>query len=105
MNIYKYGLTQDKVIYVLECEVLQEKDSPRDGRLKYEIREGKTKKWIYADELEIMSNKVLYSASGDEKQRFIESLKDSFKLTIEGYLKKAEGTKALLEEILKINNC
>lgn len=104
MNIYKYGLTQDKVIYVLECPVLQEKNSLRDGRLKYEIQEGKKKSWIYADELEVMSNKVMYSSSGDNKDKYVEALKEACKNTADTYLKKSQDTLAMLSEILRINN-
>lgn len=103
MNIYKYGLTQEKVIYVLECLVLQEKES-RDGQLMYEVQEGNKKKWIYVIDLEVYSNKVMYSTSGDNKEKFISCLKEACKNTIESYYKKAEDTKHMLEEILKINN-
>ncbi len=108
MTIYKYGLTQDKVIYVLECPVLQEKNSLRDGRLKYEIREEypwyKKKSWIYADELEVMSKKVMYSSSGDNKDKYVEALKEALKNTADSYLKKSQDTLAVLSEIIKINN-
>ena len=108
MNIYKYGLTQNKVIYVLECPVLQEKNPLRDGRLKYEIQEEypgyKKKSWIYADELEVMSNKRMYSLSGDNKDKYVEALKEACKNTADNYLKKSQEALAMLSEILRINN-
>lgn len=105
MNIYKYGINQEKVIYVLECPVLQEKPSARDSkRLCYEIQEGKKRTWIFADELDTYSNRVMYSASGDKKMEFVRIFKEACENTINSYLKKAEDTRNNLGEILKINN-
>ena len=104
MNIYKYGLTQEKVIYVLECPVIDEKQSPRDGRRMYEIQENKKKTWIYEEDLETYSNKTMYSASGDNKMDFVKKLKEASEATINNYLKKAEDTRNILGEVLKINN-
>lgn len=109
MNIYKYGVNQEKVIYVVECSVLQKKPSTRDGRLVYEIMEEvgpnrRLRKWIYADDLEVYSSKVMYSASGDKKMEFIKRLKEAYENTIDSYLKKAEDSRNNLGEILKVNN-
>lgn len=103
MNIYKYGLTQDKEIYILECPVLQKFKGTGTEVTQYDIQEPTKKKWIFVKDLEQCSNKVMYSTSPDKKDEYVRQLKEAYNNAIENYLKKAEDSKKNLEEILRVN--
>lgn len=104
MVIYKYGLTQEKLIYKLECPVLEERIG-RNGLKMYDIKTNRTnKKWIYENEIEVYNNKVLYSFSPDKMDFYIDCLKSHYARMYEDFIKKSEDVKLGLAEILKINN-
>ena len=94
MNIYKYNVSQDKVITVTECEVIEEKP------YGYLIKEGTRKNPIKTEELEVVSKRVLYSLSPDKKDFYVSELKADFARVIAKYRQQADDAEANLKTIL-----
>ena len=104
MFIYKYGLGKDNVIYISQCEVLNE-DTSKHGEKYFNVQENKyPKKYsVYEKDLEVFGNKVMYSLSPDKKKDFLNKIKEASELTIKTYLEKANKTKELLNTIIILN--
>lgn len=102
MIMYKYTISIDNVIRVVECPILNEKENK--GKKMWDIQEDRLKKWVYEDELDtIKSNRIMYSLSGDKLKYFFDSVIEVCNKTIEDYYKKADATKQRLKEIMENN--